>query len=115
MPETRKIFWLASYPKSGNTWARFLVDAYVTEAPCSVNRHWGRWIRGDMQPTDMQRVCPWPIKEASIEVLGELRSAALLQAIAAASGSDICLKTHNAKGSRWSVPGLVPNMRDLVC
>lgn len=32
------LYLLASYPKSGNTWARLLLDAWATNAPVDINR-----------------------------------------------------------------------------
>ncbi|MBO9499206.1 MAG: sulfotransferase domain-containing protein [Novosphingobium sp.] len=33
----RKIFWLASYPKSGNTWFRLMLASFRREAPVDIN------------------------------------------------------------------------------
>ena len=32
MKDYKQIVWLASYPKSGNTWLRLLIEAYITES-----------------------------------------------------------------------------------
>lgn len=38
----RPIIWLASFPKSGNTWLRLLLANLAADAPCSINDLGGR-------------------------------------------------------------------------
>ena len=42
----RSIVWLASYPRSGNTWMRMLLTNYArnSEAPASINELVGGWV-----------------------------------------------------------------------
>lgn len=68
-----KIFWLVSYPKSGNTWVRALLSNYRngTAAPVSINeldgnpwtlrRHFDAWLglsSSDLRPEEIQAYRP---------------------------------------------------------
>ena len=46
------VFWLASYPKSGNTWMRVLLANYLrpTEGPVSINA-----LQSDVYPFDRHK------------------------------------------------------------
>jgi hypothetical protein len=92
-----KIIWLASYPKSGNTWVRaFLLDL----------------LRGRTHPFDVNRVAEFCLTDSaagwyapfigrtpgdwSIEEVGRVRSQAHERMAASASQSAVLMKTHNA-------------------
>jgi len=52
MRDWQQIVWLASYPKSGNTWARCVFDAYMLDGELDINRmaasvpdNKGPWVR----------------------------------------------------------------------
>ena len=91
-----KIIWLASYPKSGNTWLRaFLHNLLAGPSPdFDINRitDFGtedslmRWFR----PLDPR---PWP--EWSPQEIAAMRRPAQ-EAICAWRKEDIFVKTHNA-------------------
>lgn len=69
MTDYNQIVWLASYPKSGNTWVRCFLDAYflgdvdLNEIVCSViDDHASRYLPGDGSdprnyPIDIQMLC----------------------------------------------------------
>ncbi|HEX2477915.1 MAG TPA: sulfotransferase domain-containing protein [Geminicoccaceae bacterium] len=91
----RQITWLASYPKSGNTWLRAIVDRLVRpECPFDVN------ALGETAPAFsglMERFIADHGIEVPISAPGEVRRywAATQDAICSSSETEIFLKTHN--------------------
>jgi aryl sulfotransferase len=91
----RRITWLASYPKSGNTWLRAIVDRIVRpECPFDVN------ALGETAPA-FSGLTARLIADRGIEVPvaapGEVRRywAATQHAICSRSENEVFLKTHN--------------------
>jgi hypothetical protein len=91
----RRITWLASYPKSGNTWLRAIVDRIVRpEHPFDVN------ALGETAPAfsglTAQFIATRGV-EATLSTAGEVRRywAAAQHAICSSSEQEIFLKTHN--------------------
>jgi len=93
----RQIVWLASYPKSGNTWVRLFLDAYflqeldINEIVCSVgDDNIARYNLGDDSP-----IWRWPV---DIQQLA--RGTAMLRLVTGYKGSDVGIplfvKTHQA-------------------
>jgi hypothetical protein len=90
-----RITWLASYPKSGNTWLRAIVDRIVRpECPFDVN------ALGETAPA-FSRLTERFIADHGVEVPlsapGEVRRywAATQREICSRSEKDVFLKTHN--------------------
>lgn len=87
-------YWLASYPKSGNTWVRMLLNAHhsgaldinanagCTEYDCNVYLH--------------RALAPFAIEEVVPETLLFLRHAVLLHLLAGTRHNPTIIKTHNA-------------------
>lgn len=48
-----RIFWLASYPRSGNTWLRFLLSAYLFGPPA----HWNDQAKASLPLHEVMRRC----------------------------------------------------------
>jgi hypothetical protein len=71
--------WLASYPKSGNTWLRCLLEAYRTNGYVDINDI--RATIGDSGNILTEAVSPIPAKDLTEPELYLLRPAALLQAL----------------------------------
>ncbi len=94
--DLRKIWWLASYPKSGNTWIKLFLEAYVTGMPVQLNNGFARLTIPDNAPHYYQAVCPWPLPQATATLWAALRVPALLQAIASRGGEEVIMKTHHA-------------------
>lgn len=95
------IIWLASYPKSGNTWWRLLLNGYYTGV---VNINAMTYCRGDNDRYFTQALCPSTTltqKDAAI-----LRPAALLHAVAAVSQRPLFMKTHHANLSMDGIPSI---------
>jgi hypothetical protein len=98
------IVWLASYPKSGNTWTRnFLHNLlYPADEPHDINRMSGlttyeiaeRWYAGLLPPS---------IPDCSTEQVAAVRAAAQ-QRIADNADGLVFVKTHNALGADHGRP-----------
>lgn len=110
MHNARKIWWIASWPKSGNTWVRMLVDAYVSGAEISFKTQLRRWAQGDLQHPAYQSVIPWPLTDVDQEVVIQAGPAALMNIIANGRGNDVCLKTHHCRTVEAGIPLIPPWM-----
>lgn len=100
------ITWLASYPKSGNTWIRMLFNAYFDNGNLEINRL--TWGRGDNSPYFYQAVSPRPIDTLTREEIVYLRPAALMHLIEATGQKPMLVKTHHARASINDIP-LIPD------
>lgn len=90
-----RIIWLASYPKSGNTWMRaFLANFFSnSDAPYPINEL-RNFTLSDTRPRFYQQISPTPIQQLTEDQLLDLRPAAM-QALANAKPVDHFVKTHN--------------------
>lgn len=68
--------WFASYPKSGNTWLRCLLEAYRGNGHLDINDI--RICTSDAGGAVMQAVSPLPLTETNINAQRLLRPAALM-------------------------------------
>jgi len=96
---TRKAIWIASYPKSGNTWVRVFLHNLIRE------------LRGETGAQDINMLHVWtgresldraftqrlgkPAREASIAEIAAARPLAQADLVASAQ-RPVLLKTHNA-------------------
>jgi hypothetical protein len=94
--EERKIWWIASYPKSGNTWVRMFVNAYVSGFPVDINSGF-QYAVGDQYQGHYQACTCRPVDRLSIQEQVFIRPAALLMALNLAAAKHVCMKTHHAK------------------
>ena len=92
----RKIWWLASYPKSGNTWIRLFINAYVTGFPVNMNSAF-EYVMSDLDARITQSCSVKSITRMSFMELVMLRYAILMNIINFSVVRDVVLKTHNAK------------------
>jgi len=83
------ILWLASYPKSGNTWLRCLYAAYQFGG-VSLKRIQGSV--GDVNPYIYHKLSPYPNPSHKDQSL--LRQAALLNEVHLADEKPVLVKTH---------------------
>jgi hypothetical protein len=90
----RKVHWLGSYPKSGNTWVRLFLAAY-RYGVANINQA-AELMKGDNNLPAYQAASPVPINSATThEALG-LRYAALMHLVSQHAVDPVILKTHNA-------------------
>lgn len=91
------IVWLASYPKSGNTWVRlFLANYRAHGLKINPNSLPTEFTISDTRDRDYHAVSPYPVEKMShLEIL-MLRGAALLHAMASVHERPMFCKTHAA-------------------
>lgn len=104
------LIWLASYPKSGNTWMRiFLLNLLRDrDEPLDINR------MGAMSPTDSSRgwyepLARAPLEDLPIEELAKLRPQGHRR-IRELRPDPILVKTHNFFGSWHGIPLHTPEV-----
>lgn len=103
---SRKIFWLASYPKSGNTWVRMFLDVYVTGFPAKFNSAY-RYVNVDHDLAALQLVSAKPLTTLTLEDQFLYHPAMLANLVHQAKTKDVVIKTHNAKLTVSGMP-LIP-------
>ena len=91
----KKIWWIASYPKSGNTWVRLFLKSYFFGGELDINCPFSV-TNIDCRTAMYQAVCPEPIGRLDIDTLMCLRSAALLHLVATNPEHDLFVKSHHA-------------------
>lgn len=94
MVNLRRIIWLASYPKSGNTWVRSLLAHYFmppSEAPDINNLR--RFTTADVRQDFFDRAVGHPYKGSSVEQWLRVRPQAL-RLIAESKPGQHFVKTH---------------------
>lgn len=96
------IWWLASYPKSGNTWVRMFLNAAITRFPVRLNSAY-QYVAGDLAPASYQSVLSAPLGGIGNREAIYCRPAALVNQLAQV-GRDVCLKSHHANLSLDDIP-----------
>jgi len=86
--------WLASYPKSGNTWLRCLLQGYLT-GHVDINRL--SVSKNDLDLTAYQLVCAEPVTQMEPGAMVYYRPAALMNMIAQAGDKTPMFKTHHLR------------------
>lgn len=92
----KQAYWLASYPKSGNTWVRLLLSAYSLGA-LDINST----AHPDLHDGDQylnNALAPFPLNQMPKEAMLYLRHAVLLHLIASRRKDPCIIKTHNVHG-----------------
>lgn len=97
--------WLASYPKSGNTWLRCLLEAYRRNGKLDLNDI--RITSSDGGATLIRGVSPIPLEALGLNGQLLLRPAALLNLFCRLS-APIWVKTHFANIQPDGLPHLIP-------
>ena len=102
--------WLASYPKSGNTWLRmFLVNLFKKPSrPCNINEL-DDFAEGDMQAVFYERVSGRRVAEMSDEELNRLRPK-VHGLLASKRPETAFVKTHHAISVLAGVPTITPEV-----
>lgn len=105
--ETKKIWWLASYPKSGNTWLRLFLSAYGTGR---LNINQPTHSTGDLNSYWYTTTSPKQLKELTPYEMVVVRQAALLHLVTVSPLKPLAVKTHNVNGMidemRFIPPGM---------
>jgi len=89
--------WIASYPKSGNTWVRFLYQAHQVGL-IDINSN-SRVTHSDSMRWPYAAVSSWPLETIPLEVFPYLRAPALMLMISAKSEKPFVCKTHCSNSS----------------
>ena len=87
-----KITWIASYPKSGNTWVRALITAYANDGKADIN---GIMQTSDKDSTYYEGIIKKPICDWSMTDQALIKPAAMMRMLEDAGGN-LILKTHDA-------------------
>jgi hypothetical protein len=98
----KDIFWLASYPKSGNTWIRFLLIAYKF-GTLHINDNIGLII-SDNEPYQYNAVSPVDLTKMPAEGTLYLRYTVILHMLASNRYNPLIIKTHNVRERVRGVP-----------
>lgn len=104
------ILWLASYPKSGNTWLRAFLANYLRNAaePQDINAL-PEFALGDMRIEPYARISGKDQAALSREEINRLRPEAH-RALAAASTGLVPVKTHSAVATIAGIPTITPDV-----
>lgn len=108
MDDKRGIVWLASYPKSGNTWTRIFLANYLVngDQPVPINQA-HRFAMGDSIAKTYSMVARRPVDARKVDEMLDLRMPVLRGIVA--NGADVnFVKTHNFMGAMKGKP-LIPN------
>lgn len=102
------IIWLASYPKSGNTWLRAFLANYMRNAqqPLPIN-DLPNHILGDNMLVHYQQYSGKPADAITPEAVAKLRGP-VHRWMAASRGEDVFVKTHNLIAKVGGVPLITP-------
>ena len=104
------IVWLASYPKSGNTWLRAFLANLIANRPTPVPlAELPNYGRLEAEPELYSRIAGRPSTELSFTELCALRPQ-VHAAIAAAAPKTVFVKTHSMAGAMDGVPLLTPSV-----
>ena len=103
-----KIIWIASYPKSGNTWMRAFLANYILDrdTPLPINEL-GQFTLSDTRPRFYQEAAGRPIGEIDENESLRIRGRAQ-ELIAAARPHDHFVKTHNMNTTHQGVRLIEP-------
>jgi len=104
------IVWLASYPKSGNTWLRAFLANLIANRPAPVPlAELPNYGRLEAEPELYSRIAGRPSTELDFTELCALRPQ-VHAAIAAAAAKTVFVKTHSMAGAVDGVPLLTPQV-----
>lgn len=104
------LVWLASYPKSGNTWTRHFLHSLIQggDKPHDINRM-NLLTTGDSAKTWYEPLLGKKISEADETEIAAVRPQAV-RAIAAAADGLVFVKTHNAMVQHNGTPMIEPSV-----
>ena len=90
------LVWLASYPKSGNTWLRAFIVNLITRptSPATLDQITA-FFESEANPKFYQRFLTKPVSDASFEELIALRPKVQQDIMSSQAHGSVMLKTHN--------------------
>lgn len=86
-----KITWIASFPRSGNTWLRALISAYINGGAVGINEI---MQTGDKDPVYYHDITKAAINKWTVSEQALVKPAAMLRMLEDAQGN-LMLKTHD--------------------
>ena len=98
------IIWMASYPKSGNTWVRAFIQNFLdaTDCPADIN-HLDKYFADESKPNWYQPLVQGSLADLSLKQICELRPT-VQKTIAASRAGSVFVKTHNILGAYNGLP-----------
>jgi hypothetical protein len=105
------IWWLASYPKSGNTWVRLFMGAYGQDGRIDLQNQPSFICSGDQDEIEYQRVSDLPLPVADKGMVYAMRGAVFSNMIARHKPAEYPLfcKTHIVQDNPGAIPVTVTN------
>jgi hypothetical protein len=102
------LLWLASYPKSGNTWLRAFLANYLADSPAPVDINTlPDFAYGDMRSNYYAQVSGKPANQLSWQEINQLRPR-VHQFLAQSRTGLVFVKTHSVLTSISGVPTITP-------
>jgi len=106
MQNPNLITWIASYPRSGNTWVRAFITAYANGGSVEIN---GIMQTGDKHPAYYANIIGKPMQSWDMADQAMLKPAAMLRMLEDA-GSNLLLKTHDCNIDICGVEQIPPSL-----
>ncbi|MEX0922335.1 MAG: sulfotransferase domain-containing protein [Rhodovibrionaceae bacterium] len=105
-----KLIWIASYPKSGNTWVRIFLNTILInpEKPLSINEI-SRLTVNDAKPYLYQKLSGRSISELDRDELASYRPQ-VHREMAKLHPNPVLVKTHSILGAYNGIPFLTPEV-----
>lgn len=109
MSQDQRIVWLASYPKSGNTWARLFLTSYIANEEKFDPNHALKGSFHDASRILMSKTLGVTTEGLDSKVVSGMRPGYLAQ-LAKSGKKDVLVKTHVANGAWNNVPMVPPKL-----
>ncbi len=106
MSDQALITWIASFPRSGNTWLRALITAYANGGEVDINNI---MQTGDKEPMYYAGIVNAPINTWSLSDQAMLKPAAMKRMLEHA-GTNLLLKTHDCNSDFAGVEQIPPHL-----
>ena len=106
MAKGHKIVWIASYPKSGNTWVRLFLAAYLANTEELDPNEALKGTFNDAQRPVFDKLLKLDSKELEDDVVASLRLP-YLSKLAESGDKDVIIKTH-VLNANWHNAAMIP-------
>jgi hypothetical protein len=107
MAKGHKIVWIASYPKSGNTWVRLFLAAYLANTDQLDPNDALKGTFNDAQRPVFDKLLKLQSKELDDDVVASLRLP-YLSKLAESGDKDVIIKTH-VLNANWHNAAMIPS------